>query len=428
MSVSAIHIVDLLGKSLISRNYRHSHESDVIDMFMPTVMSTGEMSAAPVLQVGDITFAYVRTNNVYVVATVSSNANISLVFTFLYKALNVMKEYFRDVREESIRDNFVLLYEILDEILDFGYPQITESNILKEYITQESRKLGTPNVPDAVTNAVSWRSGGIVYKRNEVFLDVVESVCLTAKYNGAVISSEIHGSIKITSKLSGMPELHLGINDRLLRDKESTENGKYVDLDELKFHQSVRLTKFDQDRTITFVPPDGEFELMSYRINTYVRPPVWVDCVTRLSRQRVEYTVKVTSHFKNRRSASFVHILIPVPGDVDSPKFQFGVGTVSYVPESNVIKWSIKNLEGCKEYFMIAQFGLPSVPSLDKETSRPIEVKFEISAYSISGLSVRYLKVTEKSGYQAVPWVKYFTKSGEYHIRPRDPVSVKGSS
>jgi AP-1 complex subunit mu len=30
----------------------------------------------------------------------------------------------------------------------------------------------------AVTNAVSWRSEGIRYRKNEVFLDVIESVNL----------------------------------------------------------------------------------------------------------------------------------------------------------------------------------------------------------------------------------------------------------
>ena len=30
--------------------------------------------------------------------------------------------------------------------------------------------------PMAVTNAVSWRSEGIRYRKNEVFLDVIESV------------------------------------------------------------------------------------------------------------------------------------------------------------------------------------------------------------------------------------------------------------
>lgn len=45
------------------------------------------------------------------------------------------------------------------------------------YITQESHKLEVQaRPPMAVTNAVSWRSEGIRYRKNEVFLDVVESI------------------------------------------------------------------------------------------------------------------------------------------------------------------------------------------------------------------------------------------------------------
>ena len=47
------------------------------------------------------------------------------------------------------------------------------------FITQEGHKLElTPSVPDAVTNAVSWRKQGIKHRKNEVFLDVIESVNL----------------------------------------------------------------------------------------------------------------------------------------------------------------------------------------------------------------------------------------------------------
>ena len=52
----------------------------------------------------------------------------------------------------------------------------------RRYITQESHKLQiTPSVPDAVTNAVSWRKQGIKYRKNEVFLDVIESVNLLVR-------------------------------------------------------------------------------------------------------------------------------------------------------------------------------------------------------------------------------------------------------
>ena len=33
-------------------------------------------------------------------------------------------EYFKELEEESIRDNFVVIYELLDELMDFGYPQV----------------------------------------------------------------------------------------------------------------------------------------------------------------------------------------------------------------------------------------------------------------------------------------------------------------
>jgi AP-1 complex subunit mu len=46
---------------------------------------------------------------------------------------------------------------------------------------------------------------------------------------------------------------------------------------------------------------------------------------------------------------------------------------------------------------------------LDKRA--PITVKFEIPYFTVSGIQVRYLKIVEKSGYQALPWVRYVTFS-----------------
>lgn len=68
----------------------------------------------------------------------------------------------------------------------------------------------------AVTNAVSWRSEGLKYRKNEVFLDVVESVNLLVNVNGTVLRSEILGAIKMKCFLTGMPEVRLGLNDKIL--------------------------------------------------------------------------------------------------------------------------------------------------------------------------------------------------------------------
>ena len=201
-------------------------------------------------------------------------SSLILMLNIFSKNLNfqVMEDYFKDVEEESIRDNFVIIYELLDELVDFGYPQTTDGKILQEYITQEGHKLEmAPKPPPAVTNAVSWRSDGVKYRKNEVFLDVIESVNLLAGASGNVLRSEIVGCIKMRVYLSGMPELRLGLNDKVLFESTGRGKSKSVELEDVKFHQCVRLSRFDNDRTISFIPPDGEFELMSYRLNTHVR-------------------------------------------------------------------------------------------------------------------------------------------------------------
>ena len=68
---------------------------------------------------------------------------------------------------------------------------------------------------------------------------------------------------------------------------------------------------------------------------------------------------------------------------------------------------------------MKAQFNLPSVSSDDREKylKIPITVNFEIPYFTVSGIQVRYLKIIEKSGYQALPWVRYITQNGDYQLR-----------
>ena len=91
-----------------------------------------------------------------------------------------------------------------------------QTKILQEYITQQSRKLEiAPRPPMAVTNAVNWRVEGIKHRKNEVFLDVIESVNLLVSSSGNVLRSEIVGSVKMRVFLSGMPELRLGLNDKV---------------------------------------------------------------------------------------------------------------------------------------------------------------------------------------------------------------------
>jgi len=56
---------------------------------------------------------------------------------------------------------------------------------------------------------------------------------------------------------------------------------------------------------------------------------------------------------------------------------------------------------------------LTNATEQDTEKRAPISVKFEIPYFTVSGIQVRYLKIVEKSGYQALPWVRYITQNGD---------------
>ena len=339
----------------------------------------------------------------------------------------VFKEYFKEVEEESIRDNFVIVYELLDEVMDFGFPQTVEAKVLQEYITQEYHQLDKSlvKISAAVTGPVNWRSENIFYPKNECFLDVVESVNLLVSSTGAVLRSEVLGALKMRCFLSGMPRLKVGFNDRILGaaaggGSSSSGRPRAVDLEDMVFHQCVRhQNTLTTNRSISFVPPDGEFDLMTYRLSSRVKPLIVVTSHRDTSKKSsVTFLVKAKSQFKVRSTANNVEIVIPVRSDADTPRFQTNVGSVHYAPEMDAIVWTIRNFPGNQEFMMRAKFGLPSVPDPeDNSLRRPIRVNFEIPYFTVSGLQVRYLKVSEASGYQSSPWVRYITVSGDYEIR-----------
>ncbi|KAK2195721.1 bifunctional Longin-like domain superfamily/Mu homology domain/Clathrin adaptor [Babesia duncani] len=426
--ISGLYILDLKGRLIISRTYKVDVFTNVCDAFYNNVISVDSYNIKPVFHVDGSTFCWILHNGIYLICSASSNFNVCMAFAFLYRFVNILGTYFKHINEDSIKENFVIVYELLDEMLDNGYPQATEIAFLRELIQNNNNHLSIDHIPptNTITNPVSWRKQGIKHKKNEIFLDVIESLDIVVSLSGAVLSSEIRGCLKMKSYLSGMPELYLGINDKVTMDLNpnvnlSTEAGKRaVVMEDIKFHQCVQLSQFESDRTITFIPPDGEFELMTYRLNCHVKPLFGCTvAVNQKSSTRIDFFTKAISQFKSKSIANNVEFQIPVPSDVNSPVFKASIGVVKYVPDLDAMVWFIKEFQGEKEFTMHASFALPSVSDDTRESfsKNPIKVKFEIPYFTVSGVSVRHLRITESCGYKALPWVRYITQNGDYQLR-----------
>ncbi|KAH9079323.1 clathrin adaptor mu subunit [Lactarius deliciosus] len=398
--VHAFFIFNQKGELLISRLYRPDVKRPIADVFRIQVISSSDVRS-PIVTLGSTSFFHVRVNNVYVVA-------------FCYRVITICKSYFGKVDEECVKNNFVLIYELIDEINDFGYPQNSEIDTLKSYITTESVVSSqivaeeSSKITSQATGVTSWRRADVKYKKNEAFVDVVETVNLSMSAKGTVLRADVDGHIQMRAYLSGTPECKFGLNDKLVIDKSERGAIDAVELDDCRFHQCVRLNEFDSTRTISFIPPDGEFELMTYRSTSNVKLPLRViPTINEIGTTQVTYLITVKTNFGNKLSATNVVLRIPTPLNTTSVECKVQTGKAKYVPEENVVVWKIARVQGGQELTFNATAQLTSTTTRQVWARPPIDVDFQVLMFTCLW-----------GNYHSIKWVRYLTKaSGSYQIR-----------
>ena len=128
------------------------------------------------------------------------------------------------------------------------------------------------------------------------------------------------------------------------------------------------------------MPPDGEFQLMTYRITENVNLPFRVlPVVKELGRTRLEINVKVKSMFTFKLFATNVVIKIPLPKNTAVATVSAASGRVKYEPDQGGVIWKLRRFPGDQEYFMSGEVEMMSTMG-DKAWSRPpIVMDFQVS-------------------------------------------------
>ncbi len=187
---------------------------------------------------------------------------------------------------------------------------------------------------------------------------------------GQVLSAHVAGKVVMKSYLSGMPECKFGINDKIIMeakgkpsaDESAARTGKTaIVIDDCQFHQCVKLSKFETEHSISFIPPDGEFELMRlvcsplvyiefmltsvifdcrYRTTKDISLPFRViPLVREVGRTKMEVKVVVKSNFKPSLLAQKIEIRIPTPLNTSGVQLLCMKGKAKYKASENAIVW-----------------------------------------------------------------------------------------
>lgn len=228
--------------------------------------SLGDYSSLPpILTTPKHYLLHIKRQDLYFLAVTQQETSPLLILEWLNRVVETLQEYLNTLSEESVKENFVTVYQLLDEMMDGGHVMTVEGNILQDLIQPPSlfskvreqvlgsrSTLGT-TLPDGSTSTIYWRRNNAKYTTNEIFLDIIEEIDAILDKTGTIVSLDTLGKVIVASHLSGMPDLTLRFANPML-------------LDDVSFHPCVRLARFAHDKAISFIPPDGQFTLMTFRV------------------------------------------------------------------------------------------------------------------------------------------------------------------
>uniref|UniRef100_A0A7S1FZ06 MHD domain-containing protein n=1 Tax=Corethron hystrix TaxID=216773 RepID=A0A7S1FZ06_9STRA len=413
--------------------------------------SGSRTDAPPVFRLPDgLSYLHVKRNGLYFVASTPMNVSPTATIELLSKVARVAKDYCGTLSEESIRRNFVLLYELIDEMVDYGYPQITRTEDLKTFIYNEpimvapapgsgigglgglaggsgssivnpkTASASAVNKPVISGITVDGKKQSSSSQKNEIFVDILERLNVLFTANGYVLNSSIDGCIQMKSYLAGKPELRLALNEDLVIGKGTGSYGAVV-LDDCNFNDCCNLTDFDSQRTLSFYPPDGEFSLVNYRMTSEFRPPFRIfPSVEETAVDKLEVSVMVRAEMPDTNYGANVVIEVPLPRCTSTASCSVsGNGQAEYIATERKVLWNVKKFLGGSESSLriSVTIGGKMNSQIRKEVG-PVSMNFEVPMFNVSNLQVRYLRLANQiPGYSPYRWVRYVTQSSSYVCR-----------
>lgn len=416
--IHSLFIINNSGDIFLEKHWKSVIHRSICDYFFEAQSKTSNPEdVPPVLSTPHHYLINIYKNNIYFIVVVLNEVPPLFVIEFLHRVVSTFEDYFGECTEGSIKDNYVVVYELLDEMLDNGFPLATELNILKEMIkppnllrsitdtvTGKSTNM-SETLPTGQLSNIPWRRTGVKFTNNEAYFDVVEEVDAIIDRGGSTVFAEIQGYIDCLIKLSGMPDLSLSfVNPRLL--------------DDVSFHPCIRFKRWENEKILSFVPPDGNFRLISYHIGpqNMVAIPIYVKHNI-MMKEGSGGKLDITIGPKQTMGKTVENIILEIPfsKSVLNTTMTPSQGTYTFEPVSKLLSWHVGKMDTNKlpniRGNIIMQSG-QSVP----ESNPTLTVHFSISQMVVSGIKVNRLDMYGEK-YKPFKGVKYVTKAGRFQVR-----------
>jgi len=379
-----------------------------------------------------------KTQKIFLVAVAATDVNVMVPLEFLHRMEDAFEDYFGvGFSEVDLQEEFARVYMMLEEMADNGDPSCTEPAILRTFVPaphmfgaigeklsakvesssaseNSMSSMGTlPGIGGGgAVVSVPWRRTGIKYTSNEFFLDLVEDVDCIVEPNGTIVTAGVSGNVYANCRLSGMPDLTLNFVNPAL-------------LDDVSLHPCVRVFRWEKNRIISFVPPDGRFKLMSYRVRgAGIMPPLDIhpnikfenpsdSSASAIGKLEVSVTLKPIV----KSVVEDIVVSIPLPKSATGVLLTATCGSFDFDSKIKTVVWTIGKWNPANTRVSISGTisMAPGFPA--PECSPPVSAQFKISMYTASGIRVDSLNVRENYSRAPYKGVRSVTRGGNYYFR-----------
>uniref|UniRef100_A0A671LQH4 AP-4 complex subunit mu-1-like n=1 Tax=Sinocyclocheilus anshuiensis TaxID=1608454 RepID=A0A671LQH4_9TELE len=430
--ISQIFILSSKGDHLIYKDYhiimkhfRGEASKDSINVFYEMVTALSGDQTPVVMSHKDLHFIHVRQGGLYWVASTKTNPSPFTIIEFLNRLAALTKDYCGSLSEKSVRMNFALIYELLDEMVDFGYIQTTSTDILKNFIQTEAVSskpfslFDLSNVglfgaetqqskvaPSVAASRPIMSSRGEQSGKNEIFVDVIERLSVVIGSKGVLMKSDIQGEIRIKCFLPTSSEMRIGLNEELSIGKSQQKGySSAVRVDECRFHQAVKLDEFDTFRILKVCPSQGEQTVMQYQLCDELpcAPPF-------------QLFPSVQKDYVNR-VLIFLKLRCDLPPKSMSQELSSPDQTAELQPKNKALLWEIPRFPGGAQLSALFKVDVPGLSSASLLEVGPVSMSFELAKQTCSGLQIRFLRLAPTQTGLSQRWVRYVTHSDSYTIR-----------
>jgi AP-4 complex subunit mu-1 len=422
--LSQLFVLSARGDIIITRDFRGDLVKGTNEVFFRK-FKLWDGEPPPVFAVEGVNFMHVKRNGLFFVGTTTQNISPSYVFDIILNLIRVIKDYCGVLSEESIRKNFILVYELIDEMIDYGHAQSTSTEQVRPFIVNEPILVDSSSFslkPHFFSNSVPCtavqRPVTNKKSKNEIFVDVLEKLTVLFNSNGYIMNSSLEGCIQMKSFLKNNPQLQLALNDDLVIEKNNAYGN--IGLDDFNFHECVNASDFKDAKILIINPPDGEFVVMNYRIKGDYQTPFRIfPYVEEITQYKLDFSLKIKSLFPEKLHASNVSVKFNVPRTTSLVNFELSKKSpgqkVEYKESERIVEWTIEKFMGSSEISLKTKAGLTG-PATTKEINQ-ISMNFEISMYNVSKLQIKYLRITGQGNSNPYRWVRYITQSSSYVCR-----------